>query len=166
MTIRDGMGFVGKQMANLEIRPISFYDASSYVNQNHRHNKAPTGHKFSIACYDGDRLCGVCIVGRPISRYLDDGMTLEVNRCCTDGTRNACTKLYGAASRAAEALGYKRIITYTRADEPGTSLKASNWICDGEAGGTHWTGQRYEQMELVFDVMKVRWRREFHETDG
>ena len=75
------------------------------------------------------------MVGRPVGRYLDDGLTLEVNRCCTDGTRNACTMLYGAATRAAKALGYKRIITYTRQSEPGTSLKASNWTCEGSAGG-------------------------------
>ena len=100
------------------------------------------------------------MVGRPVGRFLDDGLTLEVNRCCTDGTKNACTILYGAACRAAKALGYKRIITYTRESEPGTSLKASNWICDGHAGGTHWTGQRYEQMEIQLDEMKVRWRKE------
>lgn len=141
----------------LEIRPIDFISAKAFVKENHRHNKPPAGHKFSIACYDNDRLCGVAMVGRPVGRYLDDGLTLEINRCCTDGTKNACSMLYGASCRAAKALGYKRIITYTRASEPGTSLKASNWKCDGEAGGTHWTGQRYEQMQIVFDEMKVRW---------
>lgn len=80
----------------LELRPCDFQTARDFVRLNHRHNKPPAGHKFSIACYDGDRLCGVCMVGRPIGRYLDDGRTLEVNRCCTDGTRNACTMLYGA----------------------------------------------------------------------
>ena len=92
--------------------------------------------------------------------FMDDGITLEINRCATDGTYNACSMLYGAASRAAKALGYKRIITYTRESEPGTSLKASNWICDGRAGGSHWTGQRYEQTEFVLDEMKIRWRKE------
>lgn len=145
----------------LTIRPIDFRTAQDFVRVNHRHNKPPVGHKFSIACYDGGRLCGVAMVGRPVSRYLDDGLTLEVNRCCTDGTRNACSKLYGAAQRAAQALGYKRIITYTRESENGASLKASNWICDGRAGGVRWTGQRYEQMELPIDEMKVRWRKEF-----
>lgn len=144
----------------LEIRPCDFQTARNFVGWHHRHNKPPVGHKFSIACYDGDRLCGVAMVGRPIAKAYDDGMTLEVNRCCTDGTRNACTILYGAACRAAKALGYKRIYTYTRQSEPGTSLKASNWTCEGEAGGTHWTGHRYEQMEMRLDEMKVRWRRD------
>lgn len=144
----------------LELRPCDFSTAQDFVGAHHRHNKPPAGHKFSIACYDGDKLCGVVIVGRPVGRYLDDGLTLEVTRCCTDGTKNACTKLYGAACRAAQALGYKRIVTYTRQSENGASLRASNWTCDGQAGGTHWTGQRYEQTELVLDEMKVRWRKE------
>lgn len=141
----------------LELRPCDFQTARAFVRDNHRHNKPPVGHKYSIACYDGDRLCGVCMVGRPVSRYLDDGLTLEINRCCTDGTKNACTILYGAACRAAKALGYKRIVTYTRETEPGTSLRASNFVCDGKAWGTHWTGKRYQQMTITDDVLKVRW---------
>jgi len=100
------------------------------------------------------------MVGRPISRYLDDGMTLEVNRCCTDGTPNACSILYGAATRASKALGYKRLFTYTLRSEPGTSLKASNWVCDGDAGGTHWTGKRYENQFLVHTELKTRWHKD------
>lgn len=141
----------------LHLMPCDYQTAKNFVAENHRHNKPPAGHKYSIACYDGERLCGVVMVGRPVSRYLDDGLTLEVNRCCTDGTKNACTILYGAACRAAKALGYKRIFTYTRQSENGSSLRASNWINDGEAGGTHWTGQRYEQLEIVLDEKKIRW---------
>ena len=144
----------------LELRPISFRDAQKFVRENHRHNKPPVGHKFSIACYDGDRICGVAIVGRPVGRYLDDGLTLEVNRYCTDGTKNACSILYGAAWRAAKALGYKHLVTYTRQSESGASLRAAGWKYDGPAGGTHWTGQRYEQTEMVLDEMKVRWRKD------
>lgn len=147
-------------MGKLDIRPCDFWTAAEFVRVHHRHRKAPAGHKYSIAIYEGDKLRGVCMVGRPVSRCLDDGLTLEINRCCTDGAKNACTMLYGAACRAAKALGYKRIITYTREDELGTSLKAANFICDGTAGGTHWTGKRYEQTEMILDVMKVRWRKE------
>lgn len=144
----------------LEIRPCDFKTAQNFVAENHRHNKPPVGHKFSIACYDGERLCGVAMVGRPIGRYLDDGLTLEVNRCCTDGTKNACSMLYGAAWRAAKALGYRKIITYTRKSENGASLKAANWKFDGEAGGTHWTGKRYAQMTIELDEKKNRWIKE------
>ena len=145
---------------SLEIRPVDFRTAQEFVREHHRHNKPPAGHKFSIGCFSGEKLVGVAMVGRPVGRYLDDGLTLEVNRCCTDGTKNACSMLYGAAWRAAKALGYKRIFTYTRQSEGGTSLRASGWICDGKAGGTHWTGARYEQTEIVLDELKVRWHKE------
>ena len=140
----------------LELRPISFREATEFVKENHRHHKPPAGHKFSIACYSDGRLCGVAMVGRPVSRYLDDGLTLEVNRLCTDGTKNACSILYSAAWRAAKALGYKRIFTYTIQSEPGGSLRAAGWECEGEAGGTNWTGERYRQEEM-FQEMKIRW---------
>lgn len=122
----------------LQIRPITLKHANTYVKEYHRHNMPATGHKFSIACYDNDRLCGVAIVGRPVARKLDDGLTIEITRVCTDGTYNACSMLYGACARAAKALGYKRVVTYTLQSESGTSLKASGFINDGEAGGTNW----------------------------
>lgn len=144
----------------LRIVPCTYATARDFVAENHRHNKPPVGHKFSIGVIDANKLCGVAMVGRPVSRHLDDGFTLEVNRCCTDGTYNACSMLYGAAWRAAVALGYRRLITYTRASESGTSLRASGWHCDGKAGGTHWTGKRYAGKETILDESKVRWRKE------
>lgn len=117
----------------LKIVPISLRGANAYVRDHHRHHKPTVGHKFSIACADGQEIVGVAIVGRPVSRHLDDYWTLEVNRLCTDGTRNACSMLYAAAWRVARAMGYKRLITYILESEPGTSLKAVGWKCMGKA---------------------------------
>lgn len=97
----------------LTLTPVSLAEANAFVAQHHRHHKPVTGHKFSIGCTAEGRLVGVAIVGRPVSRYLDNGLTLEVNRLCTDGTKNACSMLYAAAWRAARAMGYEKIITYT-----------------------------------------------------
>jgi hypothetical protein len=119
----------------LTIVPISLADANRFVAKYHRHHQPVVGHKFSIAVSDGEKIVGVAIVGRPIARHSDDGWTLEVNRTCTDGTRNANSILYGAARRAAEALGYRLILTYTLPSESGSSLKAVGWQCIGEAGG-------------------------------
>ena len=83
----------------LELRCVSLKEANAFVEQHHRHHGRATGHKFSIGLYNGDRLIGVSIVGRPTGRYLDDGHTLEVTRLCTDGTKNACSMLYGASAR-------------------------------------------------------------------
>ena len=139
----------------LDIVPVTLAEANAFVEQNHRHHKPVTGHKFSIGCADGDRIIGVAIVGRPVSRYLDDGWTLEVTRLCTDGTKNACSMLYAAAWRATRAIGYKRLITYTLITEPGTSLKAAGRKCIGEAGGLRWTGKRRPAVDLYPAQMKL-----------
>lgn len=116
-----------------ELQPITLKEAQAFVNQNHRHNVAPQGHKFSIGLNDGEKVIGVIIVGRPISRHKDDGMTLEVTRnCVLDGYKDACSMLYAAAWRVTKNLGYKRLITYTLKSEPGTSLKAAGWKVIGE----------------------------------
>ena len=119
----------------LEIRPITLRAANAYVAQHHRHNQPTNGHKFSVSVWDGDRMCGVAIAGQPIARKLDDGLTIEIRRVCTDGTRNACSILYAACAKAARAMGYRRAITYTLVSEPGTSLKAAGFTNRGEAGG-------------------------------
>ena len=96
----------------LEVVPITLREANAFVEQNHRHHGPTVGHKFSIGLSDGEKIVGVAIAGRPVARHLDDGWTLEVNRLCTDGTRNACSMLYAAAWRTARAMGYKRLVTY------------------------------------------------------
>ena len=119
--------------------PIDFADAIEFVRNVHRHHTPPRGHKFSIAAMMAETLVGVVIVGRPVSRHRDDGMTLEVTRLCTDGTPNACSFLYGAAARAAFALGYRRIGTYILKREPGTSLAAAGWKLIAETPGRSWS---------------------------
>lgn len=115
-------------MSKLRIVPVKFDDACGFVATWHRHHQPPTGHKFSIGVADHDDvLRGVAIVGRPIARHYDNGKTLEVNRTATDGTANANSMLYGAAWRAAKALGYDRLITYTQDGETGASLRAAGW---------------------------------------
>ena len=104
----------------LEIVPMTLREANAFVEQKHRHHGKVVGHKFSIGASNGKEIVGVAIVGRPVGRYLDDGWTLEVNRLCTDGSRNACSMLYAAAWRATRAMGYKRLITYILDTEPGT----------------------------------------------
>lgn len=124
------MSFIGYAVLKgglMEIKPCSLKDAKAFVKDHHRHNKPPVGHKFSVALWDGDVVVGVATAGRPVARMLNDGLTLEVTRTCTDGTKNANSMLYGAIARAAKALGYKKLVTYTQADESGISLRASGW---------------------------------------
>jgi hypothetical protein len=104
----------------------------------HRHHEAPQGGKFALAAWHEGQHVGVAIVGRPVSRVFDDGWTAEVIRVATDGTPNACSFLYSHAKRAAQAMGYTRVITYTLAEESGASLRAVAWKRVGLAGGGSW----------------------------
>lgn len=126
-------------MSRLSAVPMDLEGANEFVTRHHRHHGPVVGHKFSIGAAMGGQLVGVVIVGRPVSRHRDDGLTLEVTRLCTDGTKDAPSFLYGAAARAAFAMGFKRIGTYIRKDEPGTSLKASGWRLIAETPGKSWS---------------------------
>lgn len=122
----------------LHLAHIELKAANEFVQRMHRHHKPVTGHRFSLACMEDGKLRGVAIVGRPVARMIDQHQTVEVLRCCTDGTPNACSFLYGACRRAAKALGYQRIITYVLESEPGTSLRAAGWRCCYITKGGSW----------------------------
>jgi hypothetical protein len=119
-------------VSGLQLVPIDFGTACGFVATWHRHHRPPRGHKFSIGVADGDFLVAVAMIGRPVARHYDDGRTLEVIRTATDGTRNANSMLYAAAWRAASALGYTRLVTYTQEGESGASLRAAGWRVIGE----------------------------------
>lgn len=120
--------------------PIELKQANDFVDKLHRHHIAVHRDKYRIGCIaDDGHLCGVIQVGRPVSRFLDDGKTLEVLRLCTDGERNACSFLYSKAAKIAKEMGYEKIITYILESEIGSSLKASGWSKDGDGfGGGTW----------------------------
>lgn len=138
--------------------PISLRDASAFVAAHHRHHPAPRGGKFAIGVAAGDDLVGVAIAGRPVARGLDDGFTLEVVRVAVlEGFRNACSMLYGAAWRAARAMGYRRCVTYTLDTEPGTSLRAAGWRVVGEVRGRSWSCTSRPRMDRHPLQGKLRW---------
>lgn len=136
-----------KESNVLDLQPISFSEACEFIKRHHRHHLPPVGHKFSIAVNNGTAVVGVVTVGRPVARHYDNGYTLEVTRCCTDGTPNATSMLYGAAWRAAKALGYKRLITYTLPAEGGASLRASGWKNLGLSTGGNWNREGRPRVE-------------------
>lgn len=140
----------------LELTPITLAEANQFVAEHHRHHKPVVGHKFCMAVSSGGEVVGVAITGRPVSRHLDDGWTLEVNRCCTDGTKNACSMLYGASWRAAKAMGYRRLITYILDSETGASLTASNWKLVGVRGSDKgWNVPSRPRVDVAPKQMKL-----------
>lgn len=125
-------------MTAAEVVPVKLDAARRFVAEHHRHSEPPVGHSWSIGLALDGELIGVVMAGRPIARTIDDGRTLELLRLVTVGDRNACSRLYGAACRAAFAMGYLRVITYTLAEESGASLRASGFVVDRENGGGEW----------------------------
>ena len=137
--------------------------ANAFVLELHRHHKKVQGHRFSIGAEKNGKLCGVAVVGRPVSGKNQDRW-VEVTRLCTDGTRNACSFLYQAAARASKALGYERIQTYILEDETGTSLKACGWTFDrlSHPSGWHHDGSRAARVvEEHLRGRKQLWYRNF-----
>lgn len=141
----------------MKLYPCTIREANAYVLKFHRHHGIVRGMKFALLAQTDAGVCGVAIVGRPVSRRLDDGMTLEVTRVATDGTRNACSFLYGWAWRATRALGYLQLITYTLASESGESLRGAGWRCIGEAGGGSWSRKNRPRIDTHPTQLKMRW---------
>ena len=132
----------------MRLTPVTLREANAFVARYHRHHPPVQGHRFSLGAWDGDRLIGVAIVGRPVARKTPAHRVLEVTRLCTDGTKNACSLLYAAAARAGRELGYERIQTFILDSEPGTSLRASGWALDGTTPGQAWAYTTEAQMRL------------------
>ncbi|HMB37397.1 MAG TPA: XF1762 family protein [Methylomirabilota bacterium] len=137
--------------------PLTLREANAYVARFHRHHGPSRGCRFCLGAAKDGTIIGVAIVGRPVARRLDDGWTVEITRVATDGTRNACSFLYGAARRAAFALGYKRCVTYILESEPGTSLRAAGFQLIGEVGGGSWSRESRPRVDLHPTQGKLRW---------
>lgn len=107
--------------------PVTFDEAAAFVDKNHRHHDPPVRVRFVVGAEKDGRLVGVAMVGRPVAKALNWRVVAEVNRCCTDGTRNACSFLYARCVTIARAMGYNALITYTLDEESGASLRAAGW---------------------------------------
>jgi hypothetical protein len=147
-----------KPAAVLAAVPMTLAEAKAYVTQEHRHHGAPVGGMFAIGAAIGDVVVGVVIVGRPVSRVLaQDDYTAEVTRLASDGTPNVCSFLYAAAWRAVRAMGYRRLITYTLATEPGTSLRAVGFVEVGRVTGRSWHTPSRPRVDKTPMQDKLRW---------
>lgn len=144
----------------MELIPVARKTANEYVRSVHRHHGPVTGFKFAVGLRVEGRLVGIAIAGRPVARMLDDGLTLEVTRLCTDGTRNACSALYSAIARAGKALGYRKVVTYILHTEAGSSLLASGFKCVAKVHGETWNRESRNRTDKHPVVDKTRWERE------
>jgi hypothetical protein len=144
----------------LGLCPVTHREALAYVAAHHRHSVPPRGMVFALGASVGEALEGVAIVGRPVARGLQDGWTLEVLRLCTPSeaaAKNACSFLYAACWRATRALGWRRLVTYTREDEAGTSLVAAGWRVVGEVTARSWDAPSRPRDDRDERVPRLRW---------
>ena len=158
--VKEALEYHRAKKLVLGVRPISFKEACIFINNNHRHHKAPQGHKFSIALHDGDIVVGVIIAGRPVSRHQDDGLTLEVTRCCVrPAYKNGVSKLYAAACKIAKEMGYERVISYTLTEESGISMRASNFQLSKISKGGSWSTGKRKRVDKHPTGEKYLWER-------
>lgn len=151
----------------LELVPVTQREARAFVATYHRHNGADRGDVFRVGLALDGNLVAVAVAGRPKAAGLQDGRTLEITRVCTLGHENACSRLYGALCRAAKALGWQRVVTYTLATEPGSSLRAAGFARDADLDERDWSSEsgrdRYHENLLGERTTpagpKVRWTR-------
>jgi hypothetical protein len=144
------------------IVPCKLREASEFVASFHRHNKPPQGGLFAVGASDGTRLVGVAIVGRPVSRHMEDGRTVEVTRCCVvdDAPKGTPSALYGACWRSAKAMGWSRLITYTLQSESGGSLRGAGWHVIAEREGSdpaRWQSRAGRAWQPVVGQAKLVW---------
>lgn len=138
--------------------PLELKEANAFVDQFHRHHNSVYRDKFRIGAMRNGKLVRVVQVGRPVSRNLDDGKTVEVTRLCTDGTHNACSFLYAKAAKIAQEMGYSKIITYILQSESGISLKSAGWHCENSCcGGGSWNRPGRKRTTTAPTDKKQRW---------
>jgi hypothetical protein len=145
--------------------PVTLSEAQLFVNNFHRHNKAPQGGLFAVGASDGTQLVGVAIVGRPVARTLDNGETAEVTRCCVvaNAPKGCCSFLYARAWQAAKALGWRRLVTYTLQTESGASLRGAGWKVVAELAPNKpsmWQTRPGREWQPVVGQAKLRWEAE------
>jgi hypothetical protein len=151
--------------ARLVAVPCSVTKARHVVDAWHRHHGSSTPALYAAAVATEDGIVrGVALIGRPVARLLDDGWTLEVTRVATDGTPNACSALYGIARRLGAALGYARLVTYTREDEPGSSPRAAGLTDDGPIRARSWDMPGRRRTDKTEIVRRRRWSLDLAES--
>ena len=142
----------------MTIVPLTLVEAKAFVGTTHRTHRAPVGGLFAIGLAQGDAIVGCVVVGRPVARMLADGWTVEVTRLTTDGSRNACSMLYRAAWRAARAMGYRRLVTYTLPEEGGSSLRGAGFRLVGTSlPGGGWSVPSRPRVDTSPRQSRLRW---------
>ena len=139
--------------------PLELKDANAFITAHHRHNSPVHRDKWRFGVVDDNgKLIGVLQAAKPVARLLDDGKTIEIVHCCTDGTKNLCSFMLGRARRIAKAMGYNKIISYIHDTENGASYKAAGWHNEADTrGGRSWNTPSRPRTTVAPTCNKQRW---------
>jgi hypothetical protein len=158
---------VGKRRFRIAWLPLR--EASSFIAEHHRHHAPPQGGIVALGCWEGMRLVGCGVIGRPVSRELQRQGYCEVTRSCTrediaaagDHANCAASALLGRLRRVADALGFAKMVSYTLPDELGSSLRGAGWTQDEmlTGGGEGNRPGRPREAANYPTMPKRRWRR-------
>ena len=149
----------------IRIAPCTVKAATKKVREWHRHLPDIQGGLFAAQVVNGDECVGVAIAGNP-SRVWQGQAKLVIQRVATTGHENACSALYGALCRAAKALGYREVWTYTLPEEPGTSLRAAGFMDMGLTDGGEWSRPSRSRRAATRPDRKRRWLRQLSGAPG
>ena len=139
--------------------PLELKEANAFVAAHHRHHAPVKRDKWRFGVVDDNgKLTGVLHAAKPVARMLDDGKTIEIVRCCSDGTKNLCSFMLGRARRIAKEMGYSKIISYILDTESGTSYKAAGWYKEADTrGGRSWNTPSRPRSTNAPTCDKQRW---------
>ena len=150
----------------MKVIPFTLKKANKFITEYHKHSKRVVGCRFCLAVEIDGKIEAVAIVGRPVARNLDDGLTAEVIRLCTrqNGIKNLCSILYSRCWKIWRLMGGNKLVTYTLETENGASLKASGFkkVSTTQLFKNGWTNRKNRIFPKTQLIKKVRW--EFNTT--
>jgi hypothetical protein len=165
-------GLVGSRFDQAQgrysIAPITGRAALAWISKTHRHLPKLQGALFAVGVERDGELVGVATAGNPARVWQGTGRVV-ITRCAAkpdlpdvgDHAAPVCTMLYGALCRAARALGYREVWTYTLPWEAGVSLRAAGFTLIGETSGGEHSRESRPRVSAICPDKKLRWMRHF-----
>lgn len=145
----------------LSLAPCTVKAALRYVAEHHRHLPKLQGGLFAASCVDpAGEVVAVAIAGNPSRVWQGDGK-IVITRVAATVAGNACGMLYGSLCRAAAALGYREVWTYTLPEEDGRTLKGAGFKDMGLTDGGDYGRPSRARAPAVRPEPKRRWLRTF-----
>lgn len=141
-------------------RWLPLREACGFIARHHRHHVPPQGGIVALGLWEDEKLVGIGILGRPLARAAQMNGDAELIRLCVlPDVAHAASALQARMKRVAQSLGFRRMLTYTLADEAGTSMRAAGMQRDIDlTRGGEWTTPTRKRLAAIHPTArKIRW---------